>query len=400
MAGHAARRWITYATLTAGHPHKMTPKRPALPWIQSLRGIAAFLIVLVHARFLLPGDSGRFIAQTFLFPGALGVDLFFLVSGFIMMLTTTDCDGSARYAATFVAKRFARIWPLYICVSVIVAVFFTELHVFSDAHQLHRWLRSLTLLPVEPTLYFGMPVSVSWTLCFEVYFYAVLAVSMLFGKYRWLVAAMWFGLTLVAYPLYTGHFNLDPFDQLAIPSNRFANVVINPIIWDFILGAVAGKLYLSSFRIESERLLQAVYLALFLGCTAVIINAVVGSPSPHGLTGWGAILAPLFLLLALLSKTKEIRFPGVTVWLGDISYSLYLTHLIGFRAAAILLRHFTFASAVKFAVCNFFASIALGVITGAIAYNFVEKPLSRWVQARLMSLLSIRSNEDSATSVA
>jgi exopolysaccharide production protein ExoZ len=378
----------------------MIPRRPVLPWIQSLRGIAAFLVVLVHARFLLPGESGQFIAQTFLFPGALGVDLFFLVSGFIMMLTTSDCDGTPRYAAAFVAKRFARIWPLYICTSVIFGIFFTELRVFSDAHQFHRWVRSLTLLPVEPVLYFGMPVSVAWTLCFEVYFYAVLAVSMLFGRYRWLIASAWFVATLIAYPLYTGHFDLDPFNQLPIPSNRFANVVINPIIWDFILGALAGKLYLSPIRIDNAKYLQAVYLGMLLACTGAILNAVIGAPSPHGMTGWGAFLAPLFLLLVLLSKTREIRFPKVTAWLGDISYSLYLTHLIGFRASAAILRHFTFATPTKFAVCNFFGSIALGVVTGAVAYSVIEKPLSRWAQARLMSLLATRSNEDPATSVA
>src|SRR4051812_46155076 len=76
--------------------------------IQVLRGIAALTVLLWHAsRYFSPYGTG-WAAQAFQPGGNMGVDLFFLISGFIMVVTTRDCDGTPSYAATFMVKRLAR----------------------------------------------------------------------------------------------------------------------------------------------------------------------------------------------------------------------------------------------------------------------------------------------------
>jgi peptidoglycan/LPS O-acetylase OafA/YrhL len=365
----------------------MKKNQPVLPWIQSLRGLAALLVVLVHARFSLPGATGQYIADNFLLPGASGVDLFFIVSGFIMVLTTKNCDGTAGYVRTFVIKRVARIWPLYLCVSAITLWLAPSL--LSDAAHIRGFLKSLLLLPADSDggLYLGMPVGVSWTLCYEVYFYLVLAVSMLFGRWRWLVVGVWFLLTLVAYPLYAGNFNFSPFGQHSIHWLGLANVAVNPIVWDFLAGLVGGAIYLSNFRVVNSAV-QWVYLLLLASLTAIIIKLIIGSPSPHGMIGYGAPWAVFFVSMVLLSKAQEISVPRWSIWLGNISFSLYLTHLFGFRMAGIFISHFQIGDPTKIALCNFVANIVFGIVAGAVAYNVVEKPLSSYVQTKLLVFFS------------
>lgn len=367
----------------------MKNKNNVLPWIQSLRGIAALMVVLVHARFNLPGETGRAIAQTFFFPGAMGVDLFFMVSGFIMILTTKESDGTVRYVVAFAIKRIARIWPLYLCVSLITLVLSPEAGWLSDWAHVKGLIRSLLLIPVNADggLYFGMPVNVSWTLCFEVYFYAVLAVSMLFGRWRWAATMCWFAITLVWYPLHKGYFNLDPFGQPAVHWAHMANAALNPIVWDFVIGLLAGAIYMAPAWAPSARHAQWLYLAIFAAFAWIVMKAIIGAQSPHGITGYGAPLGVMFLALAFLAKSKELASPKWTLWLGDISYSLYLTHLFGFRLSSWMVARLQLADPIKGAMCNFVGSIALGIVTGAVFYNFVEQPLSRYVQKRLMATL-------------
>jgi exopolysaccharide production protein ExoZ len=65
-----------------------------LDWLQSLRGVAALLVVFAHSYYFLQGTEYDALARSILLPGAMGVDIFFLISGFIMTLTTRQNDGS------------------------------------------------------------------------------------------------------------------------------------------------------------------------------------------------------------------------------------------------------------------------------------------------------------------
>ena len=96
-----------------------TDTRPKLAWIQALRGIAVFLVVLTHARYSFSDTPTWPLAEQLLRPGAMGVDLFFVISGFIMVYTTRRLAGTPGEALDFLVRRFARIWPLYAVVTLI-----------------------------------------------------------------------------------------------------------------------------------------------------------------------------------------------------------------------------------------------------------------------------------------
>jgi len=171
-----------------------------LEWIQALRGLAALMVVMVHSRSMLMGSaSGRAVAEQVLLPMAMGVDLFFIISGFLMVWTTRDFDGSKAYAWTFLVKRFARIWPLLAVMTPVALVVEHGFGGLLDRALVLSYAEGLAFIPHDPVasgIYFRMAVGVAWTLCFEWYFYLVFAASMLCGRWRYAVMAAWFALTL------------------------------------------------------------------------------------------------------------------------------------------------------------------------------------------------------------
>lgn len=180
-----------------------------LSFIQAVRGIAALMVVLYHGSgFISPYGTGL---GDLLFgaAGSMGVTLFFIVSGIIMVHTTARSDGSPAYVLEFLIKRFSRVWPVYlvaVLVFVLVALHGTGF-LQSPAHR-RQLLFTALFLPtgngVSPD--FGFPViSVGWTLNYEMYFYVIFGMSMLFGRSRWIVFGGWLCVTLLLVPYVHGN---------------------------------------------------------------------------------------------------------------------------------------------------------------------------------------------------
>src|ERR1041384_8332317 len=85
-----------------------------LDFIQALRGVAAMVVVLFHGRGVITGPAYLDLGDRLFGCGAIGVDLFFVISGFIMVHATWKLDGSGRSVAQFLVKRLTRIWPVYV----------------------------------------------------------------------------------------------------------------------------------------------------------------------------------------------------------------------------------------------------------------------------------------------
>lgn len=367
------------------------PARPGthkLNWIQALRGLAAFMVVLVHSRSMLMGTPlGQAVADQVLLPMAMGVDLFFIISGFLMVWTTRDFDGGRAYAWTFLAKRFARIWPLLVVMTPLALVIEHGFGGLFDRTLVLAYLEGLAFIPHNPAasgIYFQMAVGVAWTLCFEWYFYLVFAASMLFGRWRYAAMAAWFALTLLAIPLGRGDYSLQVAAQPLVAWSRYANLAINPIVWDFIAGMLAAWLYGSRIKIASVPMIYAVVAA----CLALLWIAwqPLGMANFFGPQGWGAPLAVVFAGIALLARIDALKVPRWSVWMGGVSYSLYLVHVYVFEllqgiATAVGLGH------PAFEIVLFVTRPMMAVLCAWVLFRQVESPVSSWVRGRLMSLL-------------
>lgn len=365
----------------------MAVRESKLQWVQALRGAAALMVVMVHSRsVLMDTAAGKVVADHVLLPMGMGVDLFFIISGFLMMFTSQSFDGTKAYAWQFIAKRAARIWPLFAVVTPVALVVEHGMHGFLDPSIAFPYLEGLAFIPHNPSasgIYFQMAVGVAWTLCFECYFYLLFAACMLFGRWRYAVMAAWFALTLVALPLIRGSYSLNVATQPLVEWSRYANLAINPIVWDFVIGMIGGWLYISDFKVERTWKIYAVVtvlsLLLLIGWNRL---GMVNFFGPHG---WGAPMAILFFDALMLAKVDALKVPAWSVWLGDISYSLYLIHVYVFEILQRVVNAIPMNHDASNAVLFVIRPVA-AVICAWLTFRYVETPLSTWARKRLLHI--------------
>ena len=305
----------------------MTTEKGKLDWVQALRGIAALLVVLCHARDYLIGTENFSFAESILLPGAMGVDLFFIISGFIMVYSTRNADGSITYAKEFLIKRFSRVWPTYTVITILWAVCVSGFAYFSNIDNLIIFLKSIFFVPVKEfaPLYFDPIIPIGWTLNFEIYFYAVFGLSLLFKKLRLVAMLCWIALTVIALPMATRDFSLNPFTYYTFTPN-YLNLMTNPIILEFVAGALIGHIYLNDRAFIKSKTIATNLILASVGL--VIWYNYSGAGNLHGITKWGGSLSLMVLCLAISSKNLLLKIPQPLIWLGKISFSLYLTHYL------------------------------------------------------------------------
>jgi exopolysaccharide production protein ExoZ len=330
--------------------------------IQMLRGIAATMVVFVHLDVQLERHGFGVMGTGWM---ATGVDIFFVISGFIMWVTTRK--RRAVTAAEFMKNRVIRIVPLYWLVTLFVlamALFAPQLlhtTVFDPVHTTASFLFLPARHPVTKDFW---PLLVpGWTLNMEMLFYLLFALSIAWSggsaprRLAWL-SALLCSVLLVAFALKS---RIDVM-----------NFYANPIILEFLAGAFLGVLYLSGKMRVSRLWFGAIvvgFLLLWRG----------GAILPTGVPFVGTA-ASMIVAGALFAPPVRIKFLETV---GDASYSLYLTHVIMLSAVAALWIHQpVLKGAFLFSTVSLGAAIALA----HVCYRFVELPLGN----RLRSI-SMRS---------
>jgi exopolysaccharide production protein ExoZ len=246
------------------------------------------------------------------------VDVFFVISGFIIAWIAVLGRTAPESPGKFAIRRLCRIAPPY-WVLTAVHVYFLHRVGLSD------FLKSLAFLPiaVEEAPYLGeAALYVGWSLNYEVFFYAVCAVGLLAGKRALAVVASVLVFTTVALPLWRfGYVDPDPHHLYPFAS-PYAAMAANPLIIEFLFGCGAAWLYA---RLR-HRLTPASALALLAAGVAAFGGSVVAVEAKFSLP-WQGLPAALLLFGAVAAeRTGLLRVPRWSVFLGEISYGLYLVH--------------------------------------------------------------------------
>ncbi len=332
--------------------------------IQALRAIAALLVVLFHLQIV----EAKYTAGMPLLPGFIrhadsGVDLFFVLSGFVMTTIAAGSYGSPRQAGRFLVRRSWRVLPPYwFYTTVVVVLMLVAPGIANSAYQEQSVLASYLLWP-QPQLPL---LTVGWTLIHEMFFYLVMAGMIAFARETWLPALLlgWGALTLAA------HFLLDagaPWQQVAS----------SPLTLEFIAGALVG-LY---WRHLPAPMALPVAVAGALGLAgAMLLLSEAGGPPPSmamRLCAFGLPAALLTLGLVRWERAGSPRVPLPLLRIGDSSYSLYLSHVFVISAAGRLWQ----ASGWNHGPCQSWAFIALTVLAcigaGWASWRWLEQPLQR-----------------------
>ncbi|WP_169711670.1 acyltransferase family protein [Henriciella litoralis] len=302
--------------------------------IQSLRAAAAMLVVVYHTRSLEirtiaeNGFQENPLAGLIVQNGFAGVDLFFVISGFIMVYVTGKVLPRPMTSLAFLFARAARIYPLWwLFAALMMAYFFFTLGTPWDAGVKRSldgtsfvadnpWLHivlSLGLLPQPAWPVFGL----GWTLVHEMHFYLVFALIILLPR-RFLpwVLLLWAALVIAgALAGLTGPYPTD-----------YLSLAVHPLSLEFIGGCLAGLLVMSGRRFHPP------LMVLLSACALVGALIAQGQETPFTLE-WGRVFwfglpsIALVYALASLEANGGIEMPRWLVTLGDWSFALYLSHL-------------------------------------------------------------------------
>ncbi len=334
--------------------------RNQLQGIQALRGLAALAVVVHHALEHSNGAARPFSPDWLTTVGAAGVDLFFIISGFIMVWTTFPQGRSPLRPATFLYRRIARIYPLYwlTCTAMLalVALGFLRSHSFSSEDI----ARSLILFPPAPL------VGVAWTLVFEMWFYILFTVLLVAGSKRVVIIGL--PVLLLSTATLAG----------LLPAGPERDFLQSPLPIEFCYGlglaAIArGLIERPLPRIPATVLALTALACLGLAARFVPHETTAHLPAPARVLAWG--LPSLVLVGLSLSWRATGWFGAAVAKLGDASYALYLSHVFVMIGYGRLLKIPTMASLPQPPIA---LAICLVSVAGGFAFHFTcERPLTR-----------------------
>ena len=329
--------------------------------IQALRGVAALGVLAAHLAVIERRYGDGALTPDWFDLGLAGVDLFFVISGFVMVYVTRDLVASRCAIFSFLYKRATRIYPLYWAVSLAVLAVFLVRPDFVNSSQGNQAdiVASFLLIPQRqyPLLLVG------WTLVHEVYFYLVFALLLAAPrKWRPPLLALWGALALVGYAL--GASRLGAWAALAV----------NPLTLEFLMGCAVGLLFLRGAR-TAGRLALAAGGLICLGVLGLRMGGLAPFSSDALRT---ALFGPAFALIlygaVAIETTGRFSAPRWAQRLGDASYSLYLTHLLTLSALGRIWA--LIAAPGRWDNAIVLPLIAGAAIAGAyLTYLLVERPL-------------------------
>ncbi|PIF06901.1 acyltransferase family protein [Candidatus Pantoea floridensis] len=304
--------------------HKMVNKNTSYRGVQALRGLAALSVMLFHFRWNLnevtPDLGNRLFGW-----GATGVDLFFMISGFVITLSIRRSPSGMFAALQFMKNRALRILPAYYIILLITFLLGGAMSTFHYEDKTANLISAIIFQPIypdHPPFYVdddGM-YGVRWTLNYEMYFYFAMSCMLLFNR-KWLATSMFFLSSLIIVPLYVfGKWTTDPAGYQT--TSALLGLITNPIILLFLAGMVIGLILPTLNKIPAS--FSAALLTISLLMAAYFFSQ--GMYLAHGLisSGWLYVLILMFTVLSEPFIGKYV--PTVLIKLGDVSFSLYLIH--------------------------------------------------------------------------
>jgi peptidoglycan/LPS O-acetylase OafA/YrhL len=338
--------------------------------IEAVRGVAAVLVVLFHAGDLLSGpkDYGRVPFGGSLAFGRAGVDVFFVLSGFIIsFIHASDVAGEPgtrrRRLAAFARKRLLRIYPSYwICSLILLAIMLISPTPDRREHDPAFVLSSFFLLPSmnEPLLGPG------WSLRHELLFYAIFGLAIANRSAGILAMAVWFtaiGANIVAI-LATGS---------PIAGGLVGSWLLSPLNAEFLAGI--GVTLILRRPVPYTAGLIAAGLLIFAGCAYAEVawpNIPPNWPPLH--LGYAAATCLTLTGLVARERTTGLAVPRWLVRLGDASYALYLLHVIVIMIGVFALRHLRPIVTIPLDIA--YAALVLASVAAALIFTAaIERPL-------------------------
>lgn len=347
-----------------------TGRQDTIVGIHLLRAIAAFMVVSLHARLSVPGSESW---PAF---GYAGVDIFFVISGFVMAHTTrvhpiTQDPCQRLTALDFLGKRLLRIVPLYW-----VALLWTSRRSLANGEVSVDLLKDLAFVPHPNAVYTDVllpTLTQGWTLNYEMFFYVIFAAAFVAGRRRTLLVLGTLLILACAGGIASMIGASDTSTSVVGIARRFYT---QDIILEFGFGMLIQRWTAVTSRAAWPRWVYGA--ALTAGFALLAYKPVVGPRSivdglPAAMIVWASIHA-----------FENWQMPNIVKRLGDASYAIYLFHWSSFGALKPLLAWLGNDANSDMQIAFVMTlHIMIAALSGLAIHIFVEKPLTKAIKFAL-----------------
>ncbi len=323
--------------------------------LQLMRFLAAAFVLYSHHTFYYAErvDSGFVLSNL----GPPGVALFFVISGIVMVVSTSTLKENFASAKLFFTRRLVRVVPMYwiaTSAKISIALILPQL-VIHNSFDWWRAVASYFFIPTYNSAGNVQPIlGVGWTLLHEMYFYLAFAVSLSFGL-RPAISVSLFMVVMVLVGIFFP------------PSSAFMAMACSSINLYFVVGMLIGLLVISSAEKKAR---SKIVFASFLFFVAVLDWFKLLDPG-HLIIHPIALVLSGMLLLAYGFKFPKIFLPIVN--LGDSSYALYLFHTF-YSTLIMLVLYRLMPQLGSFGVI--WLSVLISIPIAHAIYKWFEKPIT------------------------
>ena len=341
-----------------------------MPNLQILRFFAAAIVLVSHVQHeALKGKFavGDYAPWDFMF-FAGGVDIFFVISGFIIYAVGSGNFGQPGAAQKFLMRRVVRVAPPYwiFTTTMIVAALVFQNHVTHSALDWDHILASYFFIPYNNAYGQAYPVlMLGYTLNFEMFFYAIFALAMVFPKKTGILCLL----------AVMGAFGLAGLFQVRLPMPF--GFWASPLVLEFLMGVGLAILREKNLRLP----VPAAWALVVLGLGLMLLFKAIGMVGHdwHLRILWMGVPALCICAGTVLAVSGGERplspFKRLLVLLGDASYAIYLSHPFSLNAVAVVWKHVGPINAWVY-VCT---ACVVSVLVGVAAHLWMEKPMTRYL---------------------
>ena len=333
--------------------------------IQALRAVAALVVVYGHSVNLLARQHAVVSAGLERLPGAIGVDLFFVISGFVITVSADGLVDKARPAGVFLWRRVLRVAPLYWLLTA-GKVLLVGVMPGLSARGVPTWWNVAASLLFVPSMNAAGEIRpvipVGWTLNFEAFFYAVFAVSLL--RRREFVR--------VLLPL-TCAVGLAGF--LRTQAWPVWTVLADPILFEFVAGAGIALLVKRGWMPGRA----AGWMLLVPGGVGLAVISPAAVTTVNRPLLWGLPAAMVVLGTATLEPGLKRWLPRWLLLLGGASYAIYLVQTFVLPGLGLV---FDRVGGVGWQVAEVGLGLGVTMLTGVGVHLLVERPVTEFLKRR------------------
>jgi len=332
--------------------------------IQLLRFLAALMVVICHSSFY---AFERLNKEAYVYgEGAHGVSLFFVISGFVMVVSSQKLIGVKNSWKEFAVKRIVRIVPIYWIMTTfkLVVMIMAASLVYHSKLDVIAILKSYFFIPgLNAEQEFRPIYGVGWTLNFEMFFYILFCVSLFIRvKPLLFLSTIFVPLALLSF------FRTSNWSDLSFYTDS--------IVLNFLYGMIAGQLILKRIRLPFIISIVAIILSLLY-----IFIPRYGFFS--GLVGTDKLIVGILCFFVIwcaasIEPLIKDKIPNWSLYLGGASYSIYLIHPTVSPIAPTLL----YRIGVNYSMLSVVISVTISLASGALFYKYCETPLTKFLSRK------------------